>query len=137
MKNHSKFVFTFFHMAGFISRENLREMLGQDCDEREIDEIIKSADTGNDGKSKSDEVSGAYVLLATIAICWPSVRMQAKIFLVFLRQSATRNFLQHLELLLSPAPPILRLKLTMSPHQILAICSAWTPRFQEENLILK
>ena len=41
-------------MAGFISRENLREMLGQDCDEREIDEIIKSADTGKDGKSKSE-----------------------------------------------------------------------------------
>ena len=50
---------------GFISRENLRELLGQDCAESEITDIIKSADADNDGKSKFDIFpcfSGAFAL---------------------------------------------------------------------------
>lgn len=37
---------------GYISRENLKELLGKDITEKEIDEIINVADTNGDGQSK-------------------------------------------------------------------------------------
>lgn len=40
-------------LLGFISRENLRELLGEDCKEADIDNIIKSVDINADGKSES------------------------------------------------------------------------------------
>lgn len=36
---------------GYISRKNLREVLGKNCAEREIDDVINSVDTSRDGKS--------------------------------------------------------------------------------------
>ena len=44
-----------FLQTGFISRENLREMLGSNA-EAEITDIIKSADTDADGQSKSSDM---------------------------------------------------------------------------------
>lgn len=41
--------------SGYISRENLREILGEDCKEEELDEIIKSVDTNSDGKISYQE----------------------------------------------------------------------------------
>lgn len=42
--------------SGYISRENLRELLGEGCAEEEIDDIIKSVDKNADGKSKWSNV---------------------------------------------------------------------------------
>ncbi|CAB9509994.1 MAP kinase-activated protein kinase 2 (Fragment) [Seminavis robusta] len=46
--------------SGFISRENLREILGHDCKEEEIDDIIKSVDQDSDGKISYQEFLKAF-----------------------------------------------------------------------------
>lgn len=37
---------------GYISKENLRELLGEDCEEKDIEEMIASMDASRDGKGK-------------------------------------------------------------------------------------
>lgn len=46
--------------SGFISRDNLRELLGKDCPESEITDIIKSADKDEDGKISYKEFLSAF-----------------------------------------------------------------------------
>lgn len=43
---------------GFISRQNLRDFLGKGATAERIDELIKDADSDNDGQSKSCKTSG-------------------------------------------------------------------------------
>lgn len=75
-------------LAGYISRENLREFLGKNA-ESEITEIIESADVDKDGKSK---LKASILIVVLIGKIKKGSRDQIFALLVQMEQSHIVNF---------------------------------------------